>query len=269
MEAVTPSAAEIRCLDETRTVTAGKPNLNRATSNLENDVGEINIPREERDALRSIDADVLGKRIRQCLDEKRLSSLRGLGLESCGLYVASSLREYEGALAKYGAAAKKLAEMETWARRAGDDLARAVQKMKCRAEKEEAEDQLFHVEDCITPPYRSSEHLTVCVSYRWRPTVEDEWILGSITFTHDVDLRPDYTVPAPKRKPSVAQQAQDRRDAQYREWEHLMRLALYSVKEYFQEGGNAAAIPTTFQAKADAYSRRLNNFSARFWLVQS
>lgn len=233
-------------------------------------MGEINIPREERVALKAIDDGVLGKRIQQCLDEKRANALRGLGLENCGPYVASNLRKYEMALAEYGAAkaAKKLSETEYRARRAGDGLARAFQQMKRRVETEETEDQFFYVEDHIIPPYQFSEHLTVLVSYRWRPRIEDEWVFGSITFTHDVDTRPDYAATPPKRKLSAAQQVRDHQDALYREWEHLMHLALYSVKEYFRDGGNAAAIPKTFQAKVDAYSRGLNNFSARFWLAQ-
>ena len=42
----------------------------------ENDVGEINIPPEERDAIKAIDNDSLGKLIDQCLDERRTSCLR-------------------------------------------------------------------------------------------------------------------------------------------------------------------------------------------------
>ncbi|MFC3815045.1 hypothetical protein [Lysobacter sp. GCM10012299] len=252
-------------------MTSGNSNPNASTTSLENNVGGVNIPREVRDALKAIESDALVKRIDQCLDEKCLSALRSLRLESCGPYVASNIRKFETALAEYGSAkaAKKLAETETRARRAGDNLARAVQEMKYRAETEETEDQLFHVEDRITPPHMFSEHLTVRVSYRWRPTIEDEWGCGSIIFSHNAEMQPDYTVLAPKRKPSVVQQAGDRQDALYREWEHLMRLALYSVKEYFRDGGSALAIPTTFRAKVDAHTRRLNNFSARFWPVPS
>jgi hypothetical protein len=238
---------------------------------MENDVGEINIPREERDALEAIDTDMLDKLIEQSLDERHSSPLRALRLESCGSHVASQLRAFEKALAEYGAAkaTKKLAEKEFRARRAGSDLAHAVQQMKHRMETEEREGQLFYVDDQIMPPYRFSEHLTVRVSYRWRPTIEDKWESGSITFTHDVDLRPDYTMHLPIRKPSASKQEQDRQDKLYREWVHLMQLGLHSVREFFREGGNAVAIPETFQAKADSYSRGLNNFSARFWLTRS
>jgi hypothetical protein len=242
----------------------------RSTTFSEDILGEINMSREERDALKAVDAETLSKHVRQCLDERRLEALRDHKLDSCGAYIASTVRGYERALARYSAAkaARKLAEMEAHARRAGDDLVRAVQVMKHRAEKEDADDELFYVEDHITPPYRFNECLTVCVSYRWRAAVEDKWTFGSITFTHAADLSPDYTVADPKRKQSAAQQARARQDALYREWEHLMRLALYSVKEYLQKGGNAAGIPATFEAKVDAHNRQLNNFSARFWLVQ-
>lgn len=61
-------------------------------------MGEINISRGGQDALRAVDTDVLDKLIVQCLSEERPYALRILRLESCGLYVASQLREYEKAL---------------------------------------------------------------------------------------------------------------------------------------------------------------------------
>ncbi|MFK3648019.1 hypothetical protein ACI2IY_06215 [Lysobacter enzymogenes] len=234
-------------------------------------MGEINIPREERDALKALQSDMLNRLVEQCLYEKRSSPLRILRLESCGPYVASQLRKYDAALAEYGTAksTKKNAETEARARRAAGDLTHAVQQMKHRVEMEEKEMQLFQVDDQIMPPPRFREHLTVRVNYRWRPTIEDEWVSGSITFSHDVAPRPDYTLPKPKRKPSAGKQEQDRQDKLWGEWQHLMRLGLHSVKEYFREGRNAAAIPPTFRATTDPYTRTLNNFSARFWLVGS
>lgn len=229
-------------------------------------MGEINISRGEQDALRAVDTDVLDRLIEQCLSEERPYALRILRLEGCGLYVASRLREYEKALEEHckAKAAKKRAETEYRVRRSGSDLAHAVQQMKHRVETEEKEGQLFYVEDQIMQPYRLSERITVRVSYRWRRAIEEEWVNGSITFSHDVDSRPDYTMPLPKRKPSAVKQEQDRQDRLYREWEHLTRLGLHSVREYFRAGGNGAAIPQTFQAKVDPYSRRLDNFSAQF-----
>lgn len=234
-------------------------------------MGEINIPRDEQHALKAVDTNVLDKLIEQCLHVERPDALRILRLESCGSYVASRLREYEKALAEHGnaKAAKKRAETEYHVRRAGSDLAHAVRQMKHRVETEEEEGLLFYIDDQIMPPYRLSEHVAVRVNYRWRRAPEDEWVHSSITFSHDVDSRPDYTAPLPKRKPSPAKQEQDRQEKLYREWEHLARLGLHSVREYFRGGGNGATIPQTFQAKTDRYTRGLNNYSAEFWLVRS
>ena len=140
--------------------------------------------------------------------------------------------------------------------------------MKQRLEIEQKDAQLFIVDDQIMPPHRFSKHLSVRVSYRWRGTVDDEWKFGHITFVHDVDLRPDYTTPAPKRKPSAAKREQDLQNTLYQTWEHLMRGALYSVRDYFRDGGDGDKIPDTFQATVDSHSRELNNYSTQFWRQQ-
>lgn len=234
------------------------------------DMSEINVAPEEQHALKALDTAVLNKLIEQCLHEERPQALRSLRLESCGIYVASRLREYEKSLVDYckARAAKKRSDTEYRVRRAGSNLAHAVQQMKQRMEAEEKERLLFYVQDQIMPPYSFSNRVIVRVSYRWRRTIEDEWVYDSITFSHDVDFRPDYTAP-PKRKPSAAKQEQDLQDKLYREWEHLMRLGLHSVRDYFRDGGNGAAIPQTFQAKTDPFTGGLNNYSTQFWLVQS
>lgn len=231
-------------------------------------MSEINIPSDERDALKAIDTNVLNKLIEQCLYEERPSALRILRLESCGPYAASQLRAYEKALAEYSKAkaARKRAETEYRARRAGSYLAHAVQQMKHRVETEEKEGLLFYVDDQILPPHRFSEQVTVRVSYRWRRAIEDEWAYGSVTFSHEVDLRPDYTMPLPTRKLSAAKQEQERQGKLFGEWEHLMKLGLYSLRDYFKGGGDGSTIPQSFQAKTDSCSRGLNNFSAKFWL---
>ncbi|WP_321954602.1 hypothetical protein [Burkholderia cenocepacia] len=231
-------------------------------------MGEINIPCAEREALRAVECDVLNQIIDECLREERLSALRPLRLDNCGLYVASRARAFEKALDAYSRAKveKKRAETRRDAVSAGMDLVHAVLQMKERVATEEEEGQRFHVDDLIMPPHRFGERMSVRVSYRWRPSIADPWIYGDITIFHDVDMRPDYTLPPPKRKPSAARQAQERQDALYREWEHLKSLALYSVRDFFKDGGNGADIPKVFQAKLDAYTRGLNNFSAKFWL---
>ncbi|MFJ2458085.1 hypothetical protein ACIOVC_05985 [Pseudomonas neuropathica] len=233
-------------------------------------MGEINIPRYEQDALRAVDADVLDKLIEQAVYQEEPSALHQLRLVSCGPYVASRLRAFEQALKEHGNAktAQKRNKTEDDVRSAGSDLAHAVQQMKHRMETEEKEGQLFYVDDQLIQPYSFSERLTVRVGYRWRRIIEDDWLEGSITFFHEVDSRPDYTIPATKRKPSAAKLQQDRQDKLSRTWVHLMELALHSVKEYFRSGGDGNTIPLTFQATTDPYSRGLNNYSAQFWREQ-
>lgn len=51
----------------------------------------------------------------------------------------------------------------------------------------------------------------------------------------------------------------------HRVWDQLRRLALHSVKEYFQEGGDGSKIPQPFQANNGASGGGLNNFSLSFW----
>jgi len=111
--------------------------------------------------------------------------------------------------------------------------------------------------------------LSVRVGYRWRRTVDDEWTFASITFTHIHDPRPDYTLPTPKRKPSATKREQELQNSLHQTWEHLMRGALYSVRDYFRQGGDGAKIPESFRATVDSYSRGLNNYSTQFWREQS
>lgn len=230
-------------------------------------MGALNVPRAEIDALKAVDTGLLHKLIEQCLYEERLSPVQGLRLERCGLYVATRLQEFERALANHGKAkaAKKRAETESRVRRAGGDLEHAVQQMKERVAREEQESQLFYIDDQISPPYGFSERLTVRVDYRWREALEGEWKHGSITFSHDAEPRSHYRAPTPARKPSAAQQERERQDELYRRWEHLMSLALHSVREHFRRVGSGTAIPQNFQAKTDAFTGDLNNFSAQFW----
>jgi hypothetical protein len=233
-------------------------------------MGEINIPRDEQNALKGIDTNELDRLIDLAIREERLGDLRRLPLTSCGSYVATKLHYFEQALAKHrlAKAPRKRAETENTLRRAGSDLSFAFGAMKSRMEAEEKEGQLFYVDDQIVPSYRFSKHLSVRVSYRWRRTVDDEWTFGSITFVHDVDLGPGYAGPAPKRKPSAAKQEQDLQNRSSQTWEHLMRGALYSVRDYFREGGDGDKIPETFQATVDSHGRGLNNYSTQFWRKQ-
>jgi hypothetical protein len=230
-------------------------------------MGEVNVPRDEREAVKAVDMQVLSDVVDQCLRDERPFALRGLRLENCGPYIYTKLRAYEQALRDHAAAkaATKREMTDYSARRAGSDLVAAVEAMKHRVKTEEQEDQLFHVDDLVSPPVLLNEHLSVRVNYHWRRAIGDEWVFGSITFLHDVDMQSDYSRPPPARKPSAAKQAEVRREKFHGEWEHLMRQALYSVKEFFRKGGVGSSIPTTYHAKVDAHTRGLNNFSCRFW----
>ncbi len=233
-------------------------------------MGEINIPRDQQVAIAAIDASELDRLIEQAIREERSGDLHRLPLGNCGSYIATKLHSFHRALAKHreAKAPRKRAETGDALRRAGRDLSFAVGTMKQRMETEQKEGQLFSIDDQIIPPHRFSKHLSVRVSYRWRRTVDDEWSFGHITFVHDVDLRPDYTSPVPKRKPSAAKQEQDLQDRLCQTWEHLMRGALYSLRDYFRDGGDGDRIPETFQATVDSHSRGLNNYSTHFWRQQ-
>lgn len=230
-------------------------------------MGVINLTRDEMAAIKAIDEEMVRTLIDKCLQEQWIHPLRTLQLERCGDFVAARQREFDKALSdlRKAKAPKKVADMEQRARRAGGNLDSAIHQMVHRAKAEEEERQLFFVDDLIMLPTRFDEHLSVRISYRWRKTADDDWEHGSITFTHEVETRPDYSLPQPKRKPSAAKQEQERQDKLWREWEYLKMLALGSVKEFLQGGGNGADIPKSFKAVADSYSRGLNNHSTKFW----
>lgn len=226
---------------------------------------------QEKAALKETDLRQVEEFIDQAMWDLRTTSLRDLRLGSCGPFVAERLRRFERDLAEYAKAkaAKKRAETQTRARRAGSDLLYAIRDMQHRMAEEEKETELFRVDDVVSPPYRFRDRIEVRVGYRWRPAVDDEWTYGSIEFIQDVDMRPDYTLPAPKRKLSAAQQEDARQEMLYKHWEHLVTLALHAVRSYLKSGGNGSAIPNTFQPKTDGRSRWLDNLSCNFWQNQS
>lgn len=233
-------------------------------------MGEITISRDEQDALKAIDSRELHDLVDQAIREERTDELHRLALTRCGSYVSTQLHYFEQALARHRIAksARKREETGDALRRASRDLTFAVDAMKQRMETEQADAQLFQIDDQIMPPYRFSKQMSVRVSYRWRRSIADEWQWGSITFVHRHDPRPDYTMPTPKRKPSAAKQEQELQNQLYQTWEHLMRGALYSVRDYFRDGGDGTKIPETFQVTIDSYSRGLNNYSTQFWRQQ-
>ncbi|MEH0196277.1 hypothetical protein V7S57_12225 [Caulobacter sp. CCNWLY153] len=188
-------------------------------------------------------------------------------LWNCGPYILQNLHAFERALdrdrqAKSG---RKREETQYDLYRAASDVTYAVDAMKRRIEEELRDRELFTIDDLIWSPLRLSQTLSVRVSYSWRSTIDDQWKHGSITFTHEVDLRPGYSSPAPKRKPTKAQQDRELQTHLRHTWEHLKSGALYAVREFFKDGRSGADIPKTFTARTDTYSRGLNNHSTKFW----
>lgn len=230
-------------------------------------MGDINLTKDEFEAIRCVDDELLRKLIEECLQEQRIYRLRALQIERCGDFVAYRLREYEKALydLEKAKAPKKVAEIESRARRAGGNLESAIAQMKDRAEKEQEERQLFFIDDLIMPPNRFDEHLSVRISYRWRKAEADDWAYGVVTFTHELVEQPDCSISPPRRKRSAAQKERERQEKLWYVWGHLKNLGLWSVREFFKEGGNGADIPMIFKALEGSYHGGLNNHSAKFW----
>lgn len=228
---------------------------------------QINMTRDEKEAVNEIDRSQLQKLIDQCISEERTGGIHGIGLSRCGEYVAATLRDFERALGDYCKAksSKKREETRSTVLRAGSNLVHAVLTMKDRAASEQQAGQFYYVEDQIPSPVSLHEQLTVRINYKWRRSVEDNWTRSSIIFSHSVVSRPDYSQPAPSRKPSAEKVRQEREARLYREWEHLRDLALCSVRDFFKSGGDGDSIPMAYSAQPDTHSGGLNNYSADFW----
>lgn len=228
---------------------------------------EINIPESEISALKAIDERELDRLIDRAIQDEALGDLHRLPLSSCGAYVNSALRSFGEALKRYreSKSAKKREETRSGAVRAGNKLSFAVMGMKRRMETEEQEGKFFLVDDNVLWPYTFNRKMQVTIGYRWRRTVEDEWQFGNITFEHEVNPRPIYQPNPPKRKPSAAKRAQQLQTELASIWEHFMRQALYSVRDFFREGGVGSDIPDRFRAITDPYDGHLNNHSTTFW----
>lgn len=230
-------------------------------------MSDLYLARGEADALKSIELRGLERLVDEAVSQSRSGQLHSLRLASCGPFVSQRLYRFDQAIIAHNKAkaAKKRSETADDVRRAGMDLVYAVRDMKDRSEEEELEQQLLWVDDVIWTPTRFTPRLSVRVNYRWREAAEDRWTHGSITFLHEVDLRPDYMDPAPARKPSRAKQEDELQKKLYRVWDHLRSSALHSLREYLKSGQDRTAIPETFQATTDGHSRHLNNYSTQFW----
>lgn len=230
----------------------------------------INLPDDERKAIAALDGQEIDRLIREAIQSERSIEL-GRRLYNCGAHIASRLRYFDKALARHRAAksAKKRAQTESEVRHEGYDLSGAVTAMQNRVREDQEDAERFFVEDRIVPPHRFTKRLDVRVSFRWRPAPDSSWEHGSITFEHEVDLRPVPGLSVPKRKPSAAQQERQLQDELYGTWEHLRIGALCSVRDYLKSGGDGALIPATFTATVDRHSRHLNNYSTQFWRTQT
>ncbi|TDV37509.1 hypothetical protein EDF87_12545 [Pseudomonas helmanticensis] len=226
----------------------------------------INLPSDQQAAIDDVDETVLRKAVRKCLDEERVGPIHGLGLSNCGPYVATKLHGFQQAIAEY-IKAKAHAKRERTrqdALHAGSDLIHAVQQMKGRVETERQEGELFFIDDQIRPPFHLSKRLSVRVRFRWRASPSADWKHGQLTFIYDFSPLPSYTQP-PKRKPSVAQVGRDLEDRLFGEWERLKAQALFSMREFFRDGGDGDAVPEVFAVRPSLYGGGLNNFSCNFW----
>lgn len=230
-------------------------------------MGEINLSPREKDALSRIDLTELEKLIEKSIRDERSEVLYLLRLTDCGPYVEAQLDRFHRALADHSKSksAMKQAETSERLRRAGGRLSDAVSEMKHRMEEEQEEGKIFRVDDHIMCPHQFSNDLCVRVRYQWRKSVDDQWTYGSITFNHVVESRSDYSLPVPKRKPSAAKQRDEEQNKLHDIWTHMMKLALYSVRDYFREGRDGTTIPERFQVKVDPHTGHLNNHSADFW----
>jgi len=230
-------------------------------------MGNLYISRGEADALKSIELRELERLVDEAAWQSRSGELHSLRLASCGLFVSQRLYRLDQAIVAHNKAkaAKKRSETADDVRRAGMDLIYAVRDMKSRLEEEEREQQLLWIDDAIWTPRHFTPNLSVRINYRWRDAAEGDWTHGSITFLHEVDVRPDYISPAPARKPTRAKQEDELQEKLYRVWEHLRSSGQQSVQEYLKSGQDRTLIPESFQATIDSYSRHLNNYSTQFW----
>lgn len=229
-------------------------------------MGEINLPRDQQDALAAIDDSEMSRLIDRTVAEERSGELRQ-ALLHCGAVIETQLHYFEKALDRHrtAKAARKRAETAGDLRRAGYDLLHTIQNLQKRVELERKDAELFFIDDGILHPRSLTRNLSVRVSYRWRRTIDDAWQYGAINFHHNFNPRPDYLAPQPARKPSKAKQERELHDRLHETWVDLMRHGLYAVRDYFRAGGDGAAIPDTYQARPDSHSCGLNNFSAKFW----
>lgn len=232
-------------------------------------MSEINLTNRQIDALKAVDEQELSRLIDDAVQQERLGlSLSRLPLSDCGVYVGTHVRFFEDSLKRYREAksAKKRAQTESDALRAGSDLLFAFQQMKRRMETEEGNRRLFFVDDHIIWPSHFTKDLSVTVAYRFRKATTDQWTSGRITFHYQFVPAVRFSTAQPNRRKSAAKQAEILQNDLSSAWQHLMKSALYTVRNYFLDGGDGNNIPDSFRAITDN-NGQLDNFSLRFWLI--
>lgn len=229
-------------------------------------MAEINLSREVQDGLAALDLTEIEGLVDKAVRHESATELRQ-ALSRCGPAIAQKLYYFEKSLeARRNAKAARKREQTAYdVQKEASDLKWVVQAMRDRMETERKNGEMFYVDDNIFWPRTFSSTLSVRITYRWRPTFEDDWKHGAIAFVHEVDTRPNYLLPQPRKPLSPAKQKEALQKSLARDWEHLMRLSLFSVRDYFEAGHDGSQIPDTFQAVADGYTRGLNNFSCDFW----
>jgi len=228
----------------------------------------INITPREMNALKSIDSRELDRLIEKAVHEEKLGPISQLPLFECGEYVAKHLRAFEDALRASANArsAKNIEDKRYRAISAGTRLSHAFFNMKARMEAEERNGELFFIDDHIRDPFTFSARMELNISYKWRRSIDEEWNHHRITFLHTVRERPNPYPSRNSRKLSAAAQSRELQKKLFYEWDHLKQTALYTLRDYFEGGGDGSKIPETFKVKSDPYDGSLNNQSAKFWV---
>ena len=224
----------------------------------------MNLGKNEQRAIEELDRGALHKAIAEAIDGDNLTALRDLQLHNLGSYVLSAERQLETKLDKKRKAksAKKVALADYEVRRAGLTLESAIDQMKERAKREREDGQYFYVEDHIIEPLTLRPNMTISVSYRWRTDKDKDWMYGRVSFNHTYDASRHQAAVA-ERKLNSRKQEEELQELLRQEWRYLHNLAIFSVRDFFREGGDGSDIPTSFDAVPDRGS--LNNFSLKFW----
>jgi hypothetical protein len=204
---------------------------------------QINMTRRQIEIVTQLDLGELQDAIDRCFDCLSASPLVGQNLDELGNYVVQLLHDFRQDLVAVSKAksAKKTDEMCAAARESGATLRYAVRSLIDMAHKQLANDASFKVDDYTIRPLTYTTTLSTTVRYSWRDESSETWRHGSIEFsTTSAPTSPATPVPSRATKADIKRYEQAQL-ARY--WEHFRQAALQAVKEFFEKGGNGAAIP--------------------------